>query len=129
MNWYLKALKKYAVFSGRASRKEFWMFVLFDMIFAIIAMIIDDFITVTTLYILVLLTPVIAVTVRRMHDIGKSGWMLLLSFIPIMGIKWENNDDYNEKSYSTLIPLVGPIWVLILLALKSKEENNEYGEN
>lgn len=95
MNWYLEVLKKYAVFSGRARRKEYWFYVLFNAIFAIIAMIIDNVLGLTfqdigygpvyTLYVLATLIPSIAVSVRRLHDIGKSGWYLLVGLIPCVG--------------------------------------------
>ncbi|HKJ43372.1 MAG TPA: DUF805 domain-containing protein [Sunxiuqinia sp.] len=117
MNWYLKVLKQYADFSGRARRKEYWMFVLFNILFAIVALILDNLLGLTVgklpygvfyfLYSLVVLIPGLAVSVRRLHDIGKSGWMILIS----------------------LIPIVGGIWLLILLVSDSKPGENEYGPN
>ncbi len=95
MNWYLTVLKKYAVFSGRARRKEYWMFVLFNLIFALAAMVIDNVLGLAIedvgygpfyiLYALATLIPGIAVSVRRFHDIGKSGWYILLGLIPCVG--------------------------------------------
>ena len=95
MNWYLEVLKKYAVFSGRARRKEYWMYVLFNVIFAVAAMILDNVLGLAIkdvgygplyiLYALATLIPGIAVSARRLHDIGKSGWYLLLAFIPCVG--------------------------------------------
>jgi len=92
MNWYLKVLKQYADFSGRARRKEYWMFVLFNMIFAIVAMILDFVLGIAigysplyVLYALAMLIPGLAVAVRRLHDVGKSGWMTLIAFIPLIG--------------------------------------------
>jgi len=83
MNWYLKVLKQYADFQGRARRKEYWMFVLFNLIFAFVAMYLDRIIGTTMvglpygviyiLYALAVLIPSLAVGVRRLHDIGKSG--------------------------------------------------------
>lgn len=117
MNWYLAVLKKYAVFSGRASRKEYWMFVLFNFIFGIVAMILDNVLQVAiggsgygllyTLYCLAVFIPSLAVSVRRLHDIGKSGWWLLIS----------------------LIPIIGQIWLLILMLTDSDVGENEYGPN
>jgi len=117
MNWYLKCLNQYADFSGRARRKEYWMFVLFNMIFAFIAMIIDNVIGTASpelgygiiygLYALVMIIPGIAVTVRRLHDVGKSGWMYLI----------------------VLIPLIGVIWLLVLLVTDSNTGENPYGTN
>ena len=95
MNWYLDVLKKYAVFSGRARRKEYWMFVLFNVVFAVAAIILDNLLglvfkdigygPIYLLYVLATLIPGIAVSVRRLHDIGKSGWYLLLGLIPCVG--------------------------------------------
>lgn len=88
MNWYLEVLKKYAVFDGRARRQEFWMFTLFNVIASIICSIIDNLAGTTivaTVYSLAVLLPCISVNVRRLHDIGRSGWWLLISLIPIIG--------------------------------------------
>jgi uncharacterized membrane protein YhaH (DUF805 family) len=95
MKWYLRALRKYATFSGRARRKEYWMFFLFFIIFAIVAMVLDNILGIAIknvgygpiyiLYVLAFLLPGLAVSVRRLHDVGWSGWYLLLSFIPIVG--------------------------------------------
>jgi len=95
MNWYLDVLKKYAVFSGRARRKEYWMFVLFNLIVAIILGIVDSMMGTISepygvgmlggLYSLAVLLPGIAVGVRRLHDTDRSGWWLLISLIPVIG--------------------------------------------
>ena len=90
MQWYIKAWKKYAVFSGRASRKEYWMFVLYDVIFvlliALIAVTLDpesnsDQIVSVDIYNLVTFIPAISAGCRRMHDIGRSGWWMLVPII------------------------------------------------
>lgn len=88
MNWYLKVLKNYAGFEGRARRTELWMFALFNFIFGVVLAIIDGVagtIALQLLYALAVLIPAIAVGVRRLHDQDKSGWLLLLVFIPILG--------------------------------------------
>ena len=95
MNWYLTALKKYAVFSGRARRNEYWYFVLFNFLIALVLGFIDGLLGLTLkesglgllggLYSLAVLIPGIAVGVRRLHDTGRSGWWLLIGFIPIIG--------------------------------------------
>ncbi|MEO8650438.1 MAG: DUF805 domain-containing protein [Acidobacteriota bacterium] len=95
MNWYFEVLKKYAVFSGRARRKEYWLYVLFNTIFAIVAAVLDNVLglafrdvgygPIYALYGLLTLIPSLAVGVRRLHDIGKSGWYLLLALIPCVG--------------------------------------------
>jgi len=117
MNWYLKVLKQYADFSGRARRKEYWMFVLFNMIFAIVAAILDNVLGIAMegtgygplygIYALAVLIPGLAVAVRRLHDVGKSGWMILIA----------------------LIPLIGAIWLLVLLVTDSNPGENQYGQN
>lgn len=111
MNWYLKVLKQYADFNGRARRQEYWMFVVFNIIFSIIAGALDAAIgtwgAIGGLYGLAVLIPSIAVSVRRLHDIGKSGWMLLVGFIPVIGF----------------------IWLIILLATDSISGSNQYGDN
>ena len=97
MNWYLKVLKNYVGFEGRARRTEYWMFVLFNMIASFVLNFIDTLTHFQThiggqafgilglIYSLAVLLPSLAVAVRRLHDIGKSGWFLLLLLIPLVG--------------------------------------------
>jgi len=95
MNWYLKVLKQYAVFNGRARRSEYWFFVLFNIIIGIVLTVIDGAIgTLSTeadmgllsgLYALAVLIPTVAVSVRRLHDTNRSGWWFLISLIPLIG--------------------------------------------
>lgn len=83
MKWYLQVLKKYAVFNGRARRSEFWYFVLFNIIIQIILSIVGlqlGIPSVENIYSLAVLLPSVAVGVRRMHDINKSGWFYLIPF-------------------------------------------------
>jgi len=117
MKWYLKVLRQYADFNGRARRTEYWMFILFNLIFASIATVLDNVLGLTIgefpygylyfMYALAIIIPSLAVAVRRLHDIGKSGWMILV----------------------TLIPLIGAIWLLVLLVTDSKPGANQYGPN
>jgi uncharacterized membrane protein YhaH (DUF805 family) len=92
MEWYIKVLKNYAVFDGRASRQEYWMFFLFNIIISFclgFALGILSGITKTdqtvlgNIYSLAVLLPGIGVAIRRMHDTGRSGWW---SIVPIMGL-------------------------------------------
>ncbi|MEV6161210.1 DUF805 domain-containing protein [Streptomyces sp. NPDC052052] len=89
MQWYLDVLKQYAVFNGRARRQEFWMYVLFNVIAIIIVSVIDSLIdtapALTGLYYLAVLLPSLGVSVRRLHDTGRSGWWLLIGFVPLVG--------------------------------------------
>lgn len=110
MNWYVDVLKKYAVFSGRARRQEFWMFALFNAIISIVLFIVGRVIGFPALglvYSLAVFLPGLGVTVRRLHDTGRSGWAFLIA----------------------LIPLAGPIILLVWLASESKPEQNQYGTN
>jgi uncharacterized membrane protein YhaH (DUF805 family) len=107
MNWYLQALKKYAVFGGRARRMEYWMFMLFYMIIYIALVAVTSYVggaviggIVVMVYSLAMIIPSLAVSVRRMHDIGRSGWWILF-----------------------------PIVNLIFLFMDSQAEENEYGPN
>jgi uncharacterized membrane protein YhaH (DUF805 family) len=89
MSWFMQALKNYAAFEGRARRKEFWFFILFFMISLIVAGIVDTLIGLPILSIIVslgLIVPSISVSIRRLHDTGRSGWWYLLSFVPIVGL-------------------------------------------
>lgn len=95
MNWYLEVLKNYAVFSGRSRRKEYWYFVLFNIIIitalAGMDIAIGSFSSeagiglLSGIYSLAVLIPGIAVSVRRLHDTDRSGWWLLIAFIPLIG--------------------------------------------
>ena len=121
MNWYLKVLNQYSDFKSRARRKEYWMFALVNFIISFAIVGIDNALGLSfnytenvsgsgvfnLLYNLLILIPSLAVAVRRLHDVGKSGWMLLIG----------------------LIPLVGAIWLLILLLRDSEAGENKYGPN
>jgi uncharacterized membrane protein YhaH (DUF805 family) len=95
VSWYLEALKKYAVFSGRARRAEYWYFVLFNIIVAVVLSLIDTLLgtfnfmqgvgLLSGLYALAVLIPTLAVTVRRLHDIDRTGWWIFINLIPLIG--------------------------------------------
>ena len=118
MDWYLDILKnKYAQFTGRARRKEYWYFVLFNLL-ASIALGVIDGITGTYsddaglgllggIYALAGFIPSIAVAMRRLHDTGRSGWWLLLALIPILGF----------------------LVLLVFMLLDSEPGDNQYGPN
>ena len=111
MEWYLAVLRNYAGFSGRARRTEYWMFVLFNIVIAIVLSILDALVLgsgiLGTLYSLAVLIPSIAVGVRRLHDTGRVGWWLLIG----------------------LVPVVGFIVLLIFFVQDSQTGDNEYGAN
>ncbi|SDX01268.1 DUF805 domain-containing protein [Marinobacter mobilis] len=111
MNWYLEVMKKYAVFTGRAQRAEYWMFFLFNFIIAFALGFIEGLVgspgILGLLYSLAVLIPGIAVSVRRLHDTDRSGWWLLIGFIP----------------------LIGAIVLLVFLVQDSKPGENQFGAN
>ncbi|MBD0708704.1 MULTISPECIES: DUF805 domain-containing protein [unclassified Streptomyces] len=110
MNWYLEAFKKYAVFSGRARRKEFWMFGLFNFLVSLVLVIIDNVVgypVLTPLYGLASLLPSLGLSIRRLHDTGRSGWWILFS----------------------LVPLVGAIVLFVFSVLDGDQQENQYGPN
>jgi uncharacterized membrane protein YhaH (DUF805 family) len=117
MNWYLDVLKKYAVFNGRARRKEYWMFFLFNVIISIVLLIVDGILGTSAvpgtmgllgaIYLLALLVPGIAVAVRRLHDTGRSGWWILIG----------------------LVPFVGGIVLIVFLVQDSTPGENQFGKN
>ena len=114
--WYMQALKKYAVFSGRARRKEYWFFLLWYVIISIGCGIVDAILgthtargvgLLGTLYALAVLIPSLAVAVRRLHDTGRTGWWILIGLIPVIG--W--------------------IVILVFMFLDGQPGDNEYGPN
>ena len=118
MNYYIDCLtKKYACFSGRARRQEYWLFVLFNIIAGIIVGVISGVLVSVTnvtafaflgmIYNLAVLIPGFAVFVRRMHDIGRSGWWWLIAFIPLIGV----------------------LVLFIFCCLDSQPGDNDYGPN
>ena len=109
MEYFIDALKKYANFSGRATRKAYWMFVLFYTIFIIALSVVDAFIGTAFLamiFSLALLIPSISIGARRLHDTGRSGWWQLIALIPLIGII-----------------------VLIVFFVQDSRDENEYGPN
>jgi uncharacterized membrane protein YhaH (DUF805 family) len=99
MNWYIKVLKNYATFSGRARRKEYWMFFLINMIITILLAIIGvsiDNPMLPNYYSFLIILPSIAVGVRRMHDVGKSGWYLLIPIYSLILACTEGENGENQ---------------------------------
>ena len=94
MGWYIEALKKYAVFGGRSRRKEYWYFVLFSLIVSLVLSAVDALLgtfgssnvgLLGGIYGLAVLIPSIAVSVRRLHDIDRTGWWVLIGLVPVIG--------------------------------------------
>ena len=92
LNYYFDAFRNYLNFFGRATRKEYWIFTLFYYIFyfaifIVLGQVLSGMMVsaISIIYILVSFLPVLAISIRRLHDIGKSGWWLLLILLPIIG--------------------------------------------
>ena len=112
IKYYVQAFQKYSQFSGRATRAEYWWFYLVTVAVTILASILDmalsiPFVSISTIYFLVSFIPNLSIQVRRLHDVNKSGWYILLNFVIIIG--W--------------------IWLLILNVLDSTPGDNKYGPN
>ena len=117
MNWYLKVLRQYADFRGRARRTEYWTFFLFNVLFALLAIFVDYMLGTAdeetgygilyALYSIFTFVPSLALFVRRLHDVGKSGWFALI----------------------ILLPFVGAIWLFVLLLTEGEATANKWGPN
>jgi uncharacterized membrane protein YhaH (DUF805 family) len=117
VSWYLEALKKYAVFHGRSRRAEYWYFVLFNLIVAVVLAGIDTLLgtfssaqnigLMSGIYSLAVIIPTLAVTFRRLHDIDRSGWWILIN----------------------LVPLIGTIVLLVFALMDGTPGDNRYGPN
>lgn len=115
MKWYLKAIQQYADFNGRARRTEYWIFLLINLMITYLSLLIDDSLGLRIgelpygwtyiLYSLILFIPVLSATTRRLHDLNKSGRHIFIILIPVVGI----------------------VWLLILLFTDSKAGDNQYG--
>ena len=111
MNGYLETLKKFADFSGRARRTEYWLFILFSMCIAVLLGVVDFVLgspgIIGLIFAVAILIPSIAVAARRLHDTDRSGWWMLIAFIPV----------------------IGTIALLIFLLLDSHASANRFGPN
>jgi uncharacterized membrane protein YhaH (DUF805 family) len=117
MNWYIDVLKKYAVFTGRAQRAEYWYFALFNLLIMIALTVIDSLLGTynpaaglglfSGIYALAVLLPAIGVAIRRLHDTSRTGWWVLLA----------------------LIPVIGPIVLIVFFVMDSTPGENQYGPN
>jgi len=109
MEFFKRAYKNYANFQGRDTREQYWMFYLFYMIIIIVLSVIDELIGTdglfSSLFLLASIIPSIAITTRRLHDIGKSGWWQLI----------------------LLVPIIGAIVIIVFLAKKGMIGDNQFG--
>ncbi len=107
MHWYIKCIKNYANFDGRAQRKEYWFFTLINMAILLFLWGVTKSNTLPSLYTVFILVPAIAVSWRRLHDTNKSGLFYFINFIPV----------------------VGNIIVIVFMCIKGTEGDNMYGED
>lgn len=111
MNHFFGALKKYADFSGRARRQEYWMFILFYIIFTVVIGLVDNLLGIpgilSGIFALALLLPSLAIGARRLHDTNRTGWWLLMYFLPV----------------------VGPVVILIFTILEGDQNENRFGSD
>ena len=116
MSWFIIALKKYATFSGRSQRSEYWYYLLFYLIIYVVLILVDGMIGTTSksgigilsgIFALGMLLPSLAVAVRRLHDTGRTGWWILINFIPLIGF----------------------IVLLVFFVQDSESGANKYGDN
>jgi len=116
MHWYIDVLKKYAVFTGRAQRQEYWMFLTVHVVISCVLALLEVMLGLSQklgegwlsiLYALAVILPNIGVGIRRLHDTDRSGWWLLLN----------------------LIPCIGFIITLVFFIQDSDSGDNQYGPN
>lgn len=116
MEWVFAAFKRTFEIRGRSRRKEYWLYTLFIIVMTIILLVVDsafelyideDTGMLSTLFLLATFITSFTVTIRRFHDIGKSGWWILLNFIPF----------------------IGTIVIFVFTVLNSEAKTNAYGED
>lgn len=143
IDWYLKVVRdNYANFSGRARRSEYWYYVLCGTIISIVLSVIDlltGYGFLGNIYSLVVFIPGLAVSIRRLHDIGKSGWYLLVLMIPFfVGALWLALLFVSALESGKFTPLVigpvllflgGTIWMLVLFCKEGDSGSNAYGDD
>ncbi len=109
LNWFIDPIRNHYVdFSGRSTRTEFWMYMLVYFILAIVVSLFEKMIGTIFLTIIVsffLMIPSLAISTRRLHDTGRSGWWQIIGFVPVLGL----------------------IVLAVLLSFKSETEPNQFG--
>ena len=141
MYWYKKVVfENYANFNGRARRSEYWYFTLFNIIFTSIlkildSLLFDDIEIIGSIYGLAIFIPGLAVSVRRFHDIGKSGWQLLIAYAMIIlfaglaivgSLAYSFNSSILQFICFGVILVVG-IWLLVMFCTEGDSFTNKYG--
>ena len=148
MEWYLKVIRNYATFKGRARRKEYWMFILFNFIIGIVLSIIDNVLgltynyseyssggTLSSLYNLFVFIPTLAVTVRRLHDVNKSGWLIGIMYIGLAVFMLIMFTMIFAQSFGVMLIIPGlvmfgyGIYLFVLTVTEGDSGPNQYGED
>jgi len=150
MEWYLKVLKEFSNFNGRARRKEYWMFVLFNAIIGFVISIIDNLFGLSygaldsngiigSVYQLFIFIPTVAVMTRRLHDVNKSGWILLIFYstiIIIVGFAFflAGNTAFGSPTslgmpfIILLVVMIGiGIYIFVMSVIEGDKGPNKYG--
>lgn len=134
MEWAILPLKKYSDFTGRARRKEFWMFMLLMIVVSLVASTIDAMLNMSglvlgvygplSLIVLVaFLTPQFAVSVRRLHDTNRSGWWVLLGFVPVATLLLSRTTGIGILNILAVVALV----LIYFFVLEGTKGPNQYG--
>ncbi|MBQ8046026.1 MAG: DUF805 domain-containing protein [Bacteroidales bacterium] len=145
MKWFIKCFRQYSDFRGRARRKEYWMFTLFNFLITLLFYVVDyclffDRYLLTTVYLYVVLFPSFAVAFRRLHDIGKSAWWSLLTIVPylilIFLVVIIKQGEEAVTFLDTLLIVIGmvlflagTIWFIVLMAKDGEVGENKWGVN
>ena len=140
MKWMLMPLRRYAEFSGRSRRKEYWMYILFLIIVAIVIAIVEALLglnnmmgdngPISAIFSLATLIPSLAVAVRRLHDTERSGWWILLPVLPyaivIVGIVTMSNAAMAVGGFAAFASVVT---LLVFMCLEGTNGPNRFGPN
>jgi uncharacterized membrane protein YhaH (DUF805 family) len=134
MEWALLPLKKYSDFNGRSRRKEFWLFILLMIVVSFVAATIDSMLgmnglilglygPLTLIVALALLTPQLSVSVRRLHDTNRSGWWVLLGFVPVVTMILSYQTGLAVLNLLSLVAFV----LIYFFVLEGTRGPNQYG--
>jgi uncharacterized membrane protein YhaH (DUF805 family) len=138
MDWMLMPLRRYAEFSGRSRRKEYWMYVLLLVIVSVVATLIDSALgmaqmvgpygPLTALIIVGTFIPSLAVGIRRLHDTNRSGWWMLLGIVPYaLSIALLLSGNLAMAGIVAILSLICAIGLLVLMVLEGTKGPNDYG--
>jgi uncharacterized membrane protein YhaH (DUF805 family) len=148
MEWYLMVIRKYATFSGRARRQEYWMFILFNFLIGIVLSIFDSVLglnydyseyssggMLNSLYNLFIFIPSLSVTVRRLHDVNKSGWLIGIMYIglAVCMVMMFTLLSVSSFGLAVIVPILAllayGIYLFVLTVTEGTSGSNKYGED